>query len=65
MTSRRYSRADDSRKSYDAAVAAKRERGDTHWPEPLERAPDPETDRQMKRLKRALDRKLAEGDGHG
>lgn len=27
-----YDPADDSRKSYDAAVAAKRKRGDKHWP---------------------------------
>lgn len=65
MTRRRYDPAEDSRKSYDAAVAAKRARGDTHWPERRERAPDPETERQIKRLKRALDRKLAEGVGHG
>lgn len=30
-----YDPADDSRKSYEVAIAAKRERGDTHWPERL------------------------------
>lgn len=30
-----YDPRDDSRKSYDAAVEAKRLRGDTHWPERL------------------------------
>jgi hypothetical protein len=45
---------------YAAAIEAKRLRGDTHYPEVKERVPDPVTDRQMKRLKRALDRKLRE-----
>jgi hypothetical protein len=60
----KYDPTKDSAGSYAAAVEAKRRRGDTHWPEPKERAPDPETERQLKRLKRALDRKLQEG-GHG
>ncbi|MCX2696361.1 zinc-ribbon domain-containing protein [Ochrobactrum chromiisoli] len=30
-----YDPRDDSRKSYDVAVEAKRKRGDTHWPERL------------------------------
>lgn len=30
-----YDPADDARKSYDVAVEAKRQRGDTHWPERL------------------------------
>lgn len=30
-----YDPADDSRKSYDVAIVAKRERGDTHWPDRL------------------------------
>ncbi|MER9710196.1 hypothetical protein NKJ13_07990 [Mesorhizobium sp. M0174] len=54
----KYDPAKDSAGSYTAAVEAKRLRGDTHWPEPRERAPDPETEKQLKRLKRALDRKL-------
>jgi hypothetical protein len=49
---------------YAAAIEAKRLRGDTHYPEVKERAPDPETEREMRRLKRALDRKLREA-GHG
>ncbi|NKB96834.1 hypothetical protein HED48_23505 [Ochrobactrum intermedium] len=31
-----YDPADDARKSYDVAVEAKRQRGDTHWPERIE-----------------------------
>ncbi|WPM83118.1 hypothetical protein R5W60_21730 (plasmid) [Brucella pseudintermedia] len=31
-----YDPADDARKSYDVAIEAKRQRGDTHWPERLE-----------------------------
>jgi len=46
--------------SYAAAIEAKRLRGDKHYPDVKERAPDPETEREMKRLKRALDRKLRE-----
>jgi hypothetical protein len=65
MTKHRYDPADDSRKSYDADVVAKRERGDSHWPERTERLADPETEKQMKRLKRALDRRLRQGGGHG
>jgi hypothetical protein len=64
MSKRRYDPADDARKSYDAAVEAKRRRGDTHWPLHDGRPADPETDRQIKRLKRALDRKLREA-GNG
>lgn len=64
MTKRRYDPAEDSRKSYDAAVEAKRQRGDTTWPERTERATDPVTERQLQRLKKALDAKLR-GDGHG
>ncbi|TPN79982.1 hypothetical protein [Mesorhizobium sp. B1-1-2] len=45
---------------YAAAIEAKRLRGDKHYPPAAERLPDPETDREMKRLKRALDRKLRE-----
>lgn len=30
-----YDPADDARKSYDVAIEAKRQRGDTHWPEQL------------------------------
>ncbi|TIN87540.1 MAG: hypothetical protein E5X94_01485 [Mesorhizobium sp.] len=61
---KKYDPAADSAGSYAAAVEAKRQRGDTHWPERQERAPDPVTERQLKRLKRALDRKLREaGDG--
>ncbi|TIW64820.1 MAG: hypothetical protein E5V58_32085 [Mesorhizobium sp.] len=60
----KYDAQADSAGSYAAAVEAKRLRGDTHWPEPKQRAPDPETEREMKRLKRALDRKLREA-GHG
>lgn len=65
MTRRRkYDPQADSAGSYAAAVEAKRLRGDTHWPAPAERKPDPETEKQLKRLKRALDRKLKErGDG--
>lgn len=63
-TGRKYDPAKDSAGSYAAAVEAKRLRGDTHWPERKERPADPETERQMKRLKRALDRKLREA-GHG
>ncbi|WP_247875595.1 MULTISPECIES: hypothetical protein [unclassified Brucella] len=33
-----YDPADDSRKSYDVAVEAKRQRGDTHWPEQISAA---------------------------
>jgi hypothetical protein len=51
--------------SYYAAVEAKRLRGDTHWPVPKERAPDAQTEREMKRLKRALDRKLKQEEGGG
>lgn len=61
---KKYDPQADSAGSYAAAVEAKRLRGDTHWPERKERAPDPETERQMKRLKRALDRKLKSG-AHG
>jgi hypothetical protein len=61
---REYDPAADAIGSYYAAVEAKRLRGDKHWPEPKEPAADPETERQMKRLKRALDKKLREdGDG--
>ncbi|TPM92707.1 hypothetical protein [Mesorhizobium sp. B2-1-3A] len=49
---------------YAAAIEAKRLRGDKHYPEVKARAPDAETEREMKRLKRALDRKLRE-TGHG
>jgi hypothetical protein len=45
---------------YAAAIEAKRLRGDTHYPEVRQREPDTETEREMKRLKRALDRKLRE-----
>ncbi|MBN9255248.1 MULTISPECIES: hypothetical protein [unclassified Mesorhizobium] len=55
---RKYDPAKDSAGSYAAAVEAKRLRGDTHWPETKVREPDPETERQLRRLKRALDRKL-------
>lgn len=60
-----YDPAKDSAGSYAAAVEAKRLRGDTHWPEPNERKPDPETERQLKRLKRALDSKLRKDAGRG
>ncbi len=55
---KRYDPQADSAGSYAAAVEAKRLRGDTHWPARQERPTDPETERQMKQLKRALDRKL-------
>ncbi|RWQ12363.1 hypothetical protein [Mesorhizobium sp.] len=59
MTKRlKYDPQSDSAGSYAVAVEAKRLRGDTHWPAPAERKPDPETEKQLKRLKRALDRKL-------
>ncbi|RWG76155.1 MAG: hypothetical protein EOQ69_32460 [Mesorhizobium sp.] len=61
---KRYDPAADSAGCYAAAIEAKRQRGDTHFPAPAEHAPDPETERQLKRLKRALDRKLREA-GHG
>lgn len=32
MTAAEYDPAEDSRRSYEAAVEAKRKRGDTHWP---------------------------------
>ncbi|RWC25884.1 hypothetical protein [Mesorhizobium sp.] len=65
MTKRpKYDPDKNSAGCYAAAIEAKRQRGDTHYPEAKERAPDPVTDRQMKRLKRALDRKLREA-GHG
>ncbi|RVD15421.1 MAG: hypothetical protein EOS73_32090 [Mesorhizobium sp.] len=61
MTKRaKYDPDKNSAGCYAAAIEAKRLRGDTHYPEPKERAPDPETERQLKRLKRALDRKLRE-----
>ncbi|WP_181168336.1 hypothetical protein [Mesorhizobium sp. B2-5-3] len=55
-----YDAAKNSAGCYAAAIEAKRLRGDTHYPEHQERAPDPETEREIKRLKRALDRKLRE-----
>ncbi|MER9164378.1 hypothetical protein [Mesorhizobium sp. M0715] len=61
MTARkRYDPDKNSAGCYAAAIEAKRLRGDKHYPSAPERAPDPETDRQLKRLKRALDRKLRE-----
>lgn len=60
----RYDPDKNSAGCYAAAIEAKRLRGDTRYPEVKERALDPVTDRQMKRLKRALDRKLREAD-HG
>lgn len=33
---------------YAAAIEAKRLRGDRHYPVPQERAPDPETERQLR-----------------
>ena len=51
--------------SYYAAVEAKRLRGDSHWPAPRGRVADPQTEREMKRLKRALARKLREAEGGG
>lgn len=65
MTERRYDPADDSVKSYNAAVAAKRARGDKHWPARTERDADPETEKQMKRLKRALDKRMRQGGDNG
>ncbi|WP_421912755.1 hypothetical protein [Mesorhizobium sp.] len=65
MTKRaKYDPDKNSAGCYAAAIEAKRLRGDTHYPTPKERAPDPETERAMRRLKRALDRKLREA-GHG
>jgi len=51
--------------SYYAAVEAKRLRGDTYWPAPKEPTTDAQTERETKRLKRALDRKLREAEGGG
>jgi hypothetical protein len=62
---REYDPRADAVGSYYAAVEAKRLRGDTHWPAPRERVADPQTEREMKRLKRALDRKLREAEGGG
>lgn len=43
-----YDPADDSRKSYDAAVQAKRLRGDTHWPNRIEPAQLPKNELRAK-----------------
>ncbi|TIO62961.1 hypothetical protein [Mesorhizobium sp.] len=61
---KKYDPAADSAGCYAVAIEAKRQRADTHYPAPAERAQDPDTERQLKRLKRALDRKLREA-GHG
>lgn len=63
--SKKYDPDKNSAGCYAAAIEAKRLRGDRHYPVPQERAPDPETERQLKRLKRALDRKLREAGKNG
>ncbi len=35
MTDKEYDWSDDAKKSYDLAVKTKRERGDKHWPDPI------------------------------
>ncbi|WP_192384753.1 hypothetical protein [Mesorhizobium silamurunense] len=60
---RKYDPQADAAGCYAAAIEAKRRRGDAHYPTPAERAPDPETAKQLKRLKRALDRKLKKAEG--
>jgi len=60
---REYDPQADAIGSYYAAVQAKRLRGDTHWPAPRERVADPQTEREMKRLRKALDCKLKQAEG--